>query len=328
MLKKSRNQIKEFSLIGKIKKILPAADITKSIGDDCAVIKTGKDYYLYTIDNMVDGVHFDISLGMSYEEIGFKSVVRAISDIVAMGGRPAYGLLSLLIPPHFKEKDINKIISGIKKAGDEYNIFVIGGDISSSQLLTITVAAIGIMKAKPLFRDGARPEDYIYHTGVIGYARAGLELLRKGVKDKKYSVFTKTFLTPKLRLGFAKELAERKLANSMIDISDGFLGDLNHILEESKVGCLLYYENFRTKPFERLKNIFSEDQIYQFILNGGDDYELIFTAHPSKEKDIFKLAEKHKLPLTKVGKITKKGFYLLKDNKKTVVRPESYEHIV
>ncbi len=328
MSKDSHKTLSEFSIIKKIQKSVPQAGIIKSIGDDCAVIKEGRNYYLFTIDNMVDQVHFDMDLGMKYDEVGFKAVVRSISDVIAMGGAPIYLLVSLLIPVGFKEEYIDLVLKGVKKAGKIYNLFVIGGDISASNFLTVTVASIGVMKEKPIFRAGARFGDNIYYTGNVGYARAGLELLKKGLRDKRYSEFLKAFLTPTLRVNFARELARNKIATSMIDISDGFLGDLKHILDESKVGCVLKYESFLRSGFDKLTGIFTEKEIDNFIFNGGDDYELIFTAPPSNEKKLLEIAKKLNVPFMKVGHITDKGFYLLKESKKMEIVSESYEHII
>lgn len=329
MKKEESKKLSEFSLIERIKEFFPNnRDIVKGIGDDCAVIKVGREYYLYTIDNMVEGVHFDISIGMDYSSIGYKAVVRAISDIVAMGGTPHFILISLLMPKGFAKKNFSLLSEGFREAVKQHNLSLIGGDISSSKILTITISAIGRMTSKPVFRSGAKKGDDIYYTGYLGFPRAGLEILKRGIKDKKLNIYIETFLRPTIRTDFGKELTKRGLANSMIDISDGFLGDLSHILEESKVGAILNNRGFDRELFKDLRKYFSEKEIDDFIFNGGDEYELIFTAEEEKSSKIFQLAKKYNIPLHKVGKITEEGLFLIKDSKKIKIIPHSFEHTI
>lgn len=322
-----KKKLSEFNLIKKIKNIFPEnAKIYKGIGDDCAVIKEGKTYYLYTIDNMVEGIHFDISLGMDYCSVGYKSVIRSISDIVAMGGKPKFFLLNLLVPDNFNERDLDLILQGIKNATLKYKLALIGGDISLSKTLTITISAVGITNTKPILRSGAKIGDYIYYTGNLGMASSGLEFLRRNIKYKKTKPFIEKLLRPELKNNFSIMLAKNKLASAMIDISDGFLGDLSHILEESNCGAIIY-ENFLEKnTFDIYKNFFKKEDIHNFILNGGDEYELIFTSKKEDNEKIQSLAKKFKFDVNIAGEIIDKGLFLLKNSKKISISPRSYEH--
>lgn len=327
-MKKQKTSYSEFELIKKIKKLFPEKkNIFKAIGDDCAVIKKFNNYNLYTVDNMVEGVHFDISIGMDYKSIGYKAIVRSISDIIAMGGTPEFYLLNLLIPPKFKNTYIDQILMGIKEASLKYNVAIIGGDISTCKTLAISVSAIGKMKDNPIFRGGAKVGDYIYYTGKIGMASAGLHILKKHIRDKALSCYVEKFLRPNLRKDFASMLAKERLINSMIDISDGFLGDLLHILEESECGALIYENFLKENSSETLKKFFSNREIDSFILNGGDDYELLFTANKDNKVKINSLAKKLKVPLAIAGEIIPKGLYLERDNKRIKISSLSYEHL-
>lgn len=319
--------ISEFNLIKQIKTIFPETKkIYKGIGDDCAVIKKGKTYYLYTIDNMVEDVHFDISLGMDYQSVGYKSVVRTISDIVAMGGKPEFFLFNLLLPKNFNKENITAIFQGIKNATDKYSLTLIGGDISSSKTLTITISAIGFMNSNPILREGAKVGDYIYYTGNPGMASFGLEFLRKKIKGNPAKTYINKLLKPELRKNLAIALAKNKLANSMIDISDGFIGDLSHILEESDCGAIIYEAFIEKNSSDFLKKFFKKREIENHILNGGDDYELIFTSNKENDEKIRKLANKLNIKVDIAGEITDKGLFFLKNSKKILISPRSYEH--
>lgn len=321
------NQLKEFELIKEIKQNFPdTKKIFKGIGDDCAVVREGKNYLLYTIDNMVEGVHFDISLGMDYESIGYKSIIRAISDIIAMGGKPKFFLLNLLLPGGIKKFEFDSLLIGVKKACLKYKLFLIGGDISRSKNLIISVSAIGKISHKPILRDGAKVGDYIYYTGNPGMASLGLELMKLKVKDIKAKPYIKKFLKPEVRSSLATILSKHRLATAMIDISDGFLGDLTQILKNSKCGALIYQDFTENKLFYDLKKFFNEKEIKKHILNGGDEYELIFTGKKENKEKIQEIGKKLKIKIGIAGEIIKSGLFLQKDSKKIPISPLSYEH--
>lgn len=314
----------EFELIKKIRKGLQySKDVIKGIGDDCAVIKREGFYELYTVDNMVEGIHFDLSFSTNFESIGFKSIARAVSDIGAMGGIPRFVLTSLALSDKIREKDFNKILKGVKAATKYFSIDIIGGDITSSPVLIITVTVIGECDSKPIFRNGAQTGNDIYVTGFPGLAKAALELLKQ--KKALSSKLLAAYIKPKPPINLAKILREKKIATAMIDISDGLVGDLKHILEESKKGAIIEEERL---PFSRLFfSHFSPKECLDFVLNGGDDYELIFTAEKRSNDMLKKLSIEFRTPITKIGSITDTGdLYLLKNHRKVKIESHSYEH--
>jgi thiamine-monophosphate kinase len=314
----------EFELIKKIsKKFLVQKENLIGIGDDCAVVKMEDKYLLYTIDSMVQDVHFDIKLGLSWIDVGYKAVVRAISDIGAMGGMPEYILVALSLRKDFSNKICEQLITGIQTAVKEYGVMLIGGDITSSKTVNITVSVIGSCSQKPILRKGAKIGDDIYITGYTGLSSMGLFLLKKGIKSKDLREFIESYKRPKARIDLGRELLS--LANSMIDISDGLIGDLKHILDESKVGALIEKDLIPIHS-DFFKTSIKKSKIYEHILNGGDDYELLFTADKKKEKEIEKLSIKNGVKITKIGSIVKRGFFIKEDNNILPLISKSYEH--
>jgi len=313
----------EFELIKEIKKRLTyGKDVIKGIGDDCAVIKKNGVYQLYTIDNMVENVHFDFKIQKKFENIGFKAVSRAISDIVAMGGTPKFILVSLAISKSLDETGFHKIATGIKTACKYYKTDLIGGDITKSAATTVTVAVIGECNTKPILRSGATIGDNIYVTGSLGLAAAGLALLK--AKKEAPKKLVDAYEKPVVQVALGNALREKNIATSMIDISDGLLGDLNHILEESKKGAVL---ELKSLPISKLlKSTFSKKDYTQFILNGGDDYQLLFTANEGQDSQISLISKQFKTPITKIGKIIKNGFFMAENDKVTEITPNSYQH--
>lgn len=313
----------EFELIKEIRKKLSySPDVIKGIGDDCAVVKNQGKYTLLTIDNMVENIHFDMTIQKNIKNIGFKAVSRAISDIAAMGGIPKYILVSLAISTNFNKTSFKAISSGIKQACKYYNTELVGGDITKSKATAITVAVIGVCDAKPVFRSGALVSDNIYVSGDLGLASAGLALLKakKNVPKKLLNAYEK----PIAQIALGNLLRKKAIVTSMIDISDGVLGDLKHILEESKKGALLDITSLPTPKL--LKTLFKKEEYINFVLNGGDDYQLLFTTREKHHNDILKISRELKIPITKIGKIVKTGFYIKENNKTIKVTTESYQH--
>ncbi|MCX7769536.1 MAG: thiamine-phosphate kinase [Proteobacteria bacterium] len=317
--------ISEFDLIKKIKKRFSFSNNRiVGIGDDCAVIKTKDRYLLYSIDSMVQNIHFNMKLGINWSDVGYKAVVRAISDIASMGGVPEYILIALFLRKDFHEREFKKMFDGIELAVKEYGINVLGGDITSSQTTAITISVIGSSKEKPALRKGAKTGDHIYVSGYTGLSSMGLWLLKKGIKTENAKIFIESYKRPKARVNLGTKLLP--YISSMIDISDGLVGDLGHILEESKVGAII------EKEFLPLHDSFSKlplvktSKIYDCILNGGDDYELVFTANENHRGEIEAISKELNIRITRIGKIIDKGFFIRENGNMVPLKSRSYEH--
>jgi len=324
---KKTSQIKEFDLIAKIKKefSFKDPDVIVNIGDDSAVLNfSGKKLFL-TKDILVEDVHFKLSFNPPYY-LGRKSLAVNLSDLAAMGAKPSYALLGLCLSHKIDKKWMREFLKGFKSICNEFNVHLIGGDISSSKKVFISVTLIG-EGDKVIERKGAKPGDIIFVSGFLGNASYGLNLLKKGIKlgeDKKYDFFIETFLDPKPKVKLGQILKTKNIVSSMIDISDGLSVDLFNLCEASNVGAVIYQNKLPVSDHllsEKIK------EKYRFILHGGEDYELLFTVPPFKIKEIEALDEK----VTSIGYIVErdKGIKIIDfEGKEAFLEKKGYEHLI
>jgi thiamine-monophosphate kinase len=255
------------------------------IGDDCAAIEIpGPEYLLWTVDTLVEGVHFDLAY-TSLSQLGWKSLAVNLSDIAAMGGDPGPALLSLGWPP---ERDRNlalEFAAGLAQAAREYGVAVIGGDtVASPQGLIVTVTLTGrVPAAQMLRRAGARMGDLIFVTGPMGEAAAGLEILRRSLNlppDLK-DALTEAQLRPQPHLRAGRLLAQEGLATALIDTSDGIATDLYHICQAGGVGARIPAAAVPVSPRVMAAAPHLGRAPLDLALTGGEDYLLLFTCPPS-----------------------------------------------
>ncbi len=282
-------------------------DIIVGVGDDSAVINFNKkEYLLYTTDSLVEDVHFKLSWNIEktklYYFLGWKAIAVNISDIFAMRGIPLYALVSLYIPKNFSENELKLIYKGVYAALKFYNAELIGGNVSGNRdKLIIGVTLTGkVNKKKLLLRSTAETGDYIYVEKGVGDSAEGLKLLMK--KEFRLNKKILAHLKPTPTINWA-EFNNKKI-NSAIDISDGFLADLNHILQQSKKGAELFFE----------KDIFTK-----YFLYGGEDYKIIFAS-----PDII-----NNRKILCVGKIinTKKIYFIKNKKKHELKNIQGFKHL-
>lgn len=263
----------EFELIERFfKRRVSEPGVVVGIGDDGAVLRPAPGLeQVQVIDTLVEGVHFPVDANA--EDIGYRVVAVNLSDIAAMGARPRWMTLALTLPPR-DARWLDGFASGLFDAAGEFDVALVGGDTTSGEAVVATVHVTGEVEAgKALLRSGARVGDTIYVTGTLGDAAAGLELLGRGDSD---SFLNNRFLRPRARIETGYQLAGR--ASAAIDVSDGLIGDLKKLLDASGVGGELDIE--RVPLSDAIKTHFNESDRTRFALNGGDDYELCFTAEP------------------------------------------------
>lgn len=278
----------------------PPPDVILGIGDDCAALAVDGDrFLLWTVDTLMEGVHFDLSY-MSLEQLGWKALAVNVSDIAAMGGEPRYALLSLGWPPGRDRAGVLEFVGGLKQAAIEFGVDVIGGDtVSSPGGVMVTLTVTGWVPAPEMVRRaGARVGDLIYVTGVLGESAAGLEILKSQVEVEPAlkTPLIQAHLAPRPQLQAGRVLARLRLATAMIDLSDGVATDLFHICRASGVGARIVAAQVPVSPQVRAAAPLINRDPLDLALKGGEDYQLLFTSPPEKEEVLLQALAKAGVP--------------------------------
>lgn len=292
----------EFGLIERVTAPFKSSNksTVKGVGDDAAVIDTGDSYTLISTDLMSEGVDFDLTY-FPLQHLGYKSVVVGISDILAMNGMPEQVTISLAISSKFSVEMIEQFYKGVEIACQEYGVDLVGGDTAPSvNGLIISVSAIGsVAKDKIAYRSGAKENDLICVTGDLGGAYMGMHLLEREKrafdghpnptpKFEGYEYILQRQLRPSARPDIIETLATNGTTpTSMIDISDGLSSELLHICKESECGARIYLNRLPiAKQTYAMAEELNIDPVVAAI-NGGDEYELLFTAPLSAQDALF-----------------------------------------
>jgi thiamine-monophosphate kinase len=305
---KPLSSVGEFGLIELIARQSASdrPDVQRAIGDDAAVFAgPGPNRFLVTTDVLNESVHFSLNTTSPYL-LGRKSLAVNLSDIAAMGGIPLYFFVGLSVPGNLPVTVVHALYRGMHSQAGRFNVALLGGDtVAASGGLSISITLIG--KAHPrriLYRSGARPGDLIYVSGTLGDSALGLVLLHQGARVRPKQHLMRRHLDPEPRIELGQALAEARLATSMIDISDGVVADLGHILEQSNAGAELHCGQIPLSQAYRREcpRLFSD--MYAPALSGGEDYELLFTAAPRRRTAVETLARTLGIALTCIGSIT------------------------
>jgi thiamine-monophosphate kinase len=302
-------QLGEFGLIDRISRefTLKKASSLKGIGDDAAVIETGgNDCMLVSTDMLVEGIHFDLSY-MPIQHLGYKAVAVNVSDIAAMNGKAEQITVSIALSNRFSVEAVDALYQGIKSACENYSVDLVGGDTTSSTSgLVISITVLGRAKKDLItYRNGARPNDILCVTGDLGAAFMGLQVLERekqvymvnpGMQPglDKYEYIVGRQLKPEARTDIVFDLDEAGVKpTAMIDVSDGLASELFHISHHSEVGIRIYEDKvpIDTLAFETAIE-FKLDPI-TCALNGGEDYELLFTIRQEDQEKIRKHPDIH-----------------------------------
>ena len=294
------------------------ASTLKSVGDDAAVLDYGQKKILVTTDLLLEGIHFDLQY-TPLKHLGYKSAVVNFSDIYAMNGQPKQITVSLGVSKRFSIEDLDEIYDGIRLACENYGVDLVGGDTSASLTgLTISITCLGEADAdKIVYRNGAKPNDLICVSGNLGAAYMGLQLLERekrvfeGNNDVQPDFEGKDYilqrqLKPEARRDVIEALAEHGIKpTAMMDISDGLSSELMHICSQSNTGCRVYEDKI---PIDYQSAVMADElnmNIVTCALNGGEDYELLFTASLEDYEKLVLLEN-----VSMVGHITKPEYGL------------------
>lgn len=285
----------EFGLIKHLTKSIQLKNKSsvKGVGDDAAVLDFGKKKALVTTDILLEGIHFDLTY-MPLKHLGYKAAMVNFSDICAMNGTPTQILVTIGISKRFALEQVEELYAGIYMACEQYGVDVVGGDTTSSLTgLTLSITCLGeVESSKIVYRNGANVTDLICVTGDLGAAYVGLQLLEReklvfeGQKDPEFQpdfagkeYILERQLKPEARKDIIDNLATAKiLPTSMMDVSDGLSSELLHICTQSGVGCRIYEEKL---PIDYVTATMCDEfniNLTTAALNGGEDYELLFTV--------------------------------------------------
>jgi thiamine-monophosphate kinase len=301
------SELGEFGLIDLLAKLVADSQgkrvasrrIISDIGDDTAAWHAAGSVQLATVDAMVQDVHFTLDT-ITWEELGWKSLAINLSDIAAMGGVPEFALIALGLPGDTEVENIKKIYEGILELANRHDVAVVGGNMCSSPVISITITVTGSSPdGKLLRRSMAKPGDIIAMTGYAGSAAAGLAMLKEKLQfGAETATYLRTaFTRPQPRIVEGQLLLKHGVTTA-IDISDGLLADLRHICEASEVGALVNVD--KVPVHAGMQSKFGK-RARELALTGGEDYELLFTAD---RKIIDKVKEEATIPVTIIGEIT------------------------
>lgn len=344
-------ELGEFGLIGHLTKDIKLKNEStkKGVGDDCAVMHYGDKETLVSTDMLMEGVHFDLTY-VDMKHLGYKSAMVNISDIFAMGGTPRQMTVSIALSKRFKVEDIEDFYEGLRMACDKWNVDIVGGDTTSSLTgLAISITVLGDAdKEDVIYRSGAKDTDLICVSGNLGAAYCGLQLLEReksvyymqlqeAKKKNKDAVvdFQPDFsgkeyllerqLQPEARGDILKSLREAGVRpTSMIDISDGLSSEIMHICKESETGCRLFEKEI---PIDYQTAVMAEEMnmnLSTCALNGGEDYELLFTCPIGDYEKVKELDD-----IRIIGHITKKELGTLlvtRDGQEFPLKAQGWQH--
>ncbi len=294
-------EVGEFGLIERIRQATPKGrGVRIGIGDDAAWLECKNRSFLITSDLLIEGVHFSLKW-TSFYGLGYKTLAVNLSDLAAMGGSPAYLILSLGIPVDFMTEDVEEFYRGIRTLASRSGVALVGGDTSASKRFFISAALVGHSPYKPITRSGGKVGDDLDVTGILGDSALGLKLLKekrsRANKERDYLISRHHFPTARLKAGTT--LAEKNLARAMIDVSDGLLQDLGHLCKASSVGAVIWQEAL---PLSRAYRTFAGKKALLYALTGGEDYELLFCLRSQDRSRLERIKKRLGVPITRIGK--------------------------
>lgn len=333
------NTLGEFGLIDRIKTKfnLQNTESVKGIGDDAAVIDIGNQYMLISTDMLLEGVHFDLSYA-PLRHLGYKAVAVNVSDIAAMNGITKSITVGIGLSNRISVEAVDEIYEGIKFACEDYKVDLIGGDTTSSRSgLVISITVTGLVdKDKVAYRSGAKANDILCVTGDLGAAYFGLQILERekqeyianpsmqpDLEEKSYLVGKQ--LKPEARADIIHELAEVGVVPSaMIDISDGLASEILHLSTQSGVGALIFEDKLPIEDITMLTATEFNISPVTAALNGGEDYQLLFTV---KQADFDKI--KNISDITPIGYMTedKAVELVLNSGVKASIQAQGWNHL-
>ena len=304
----------EAGLIARLRDLFHTSfqtEVQVGIGDDAAVIKSSNNKLVATVDMAVEGIHFHKKWSSPFQ-IGAKLTTANLADIFAMGAVPKYLLVAAGINELNNSETVSELARGIRSVADKFEVTVIGGDLSKSEKMTLSITALGELSAQPILRSGGRVGDLIYLSSLTGLSAAGLAILNRDLDRPRYVV--EAHLNPKL-------VAPNKLikvATSMCDVSDGLATDAAHLANASSVNLNLSKDLIsKADDFKDLAELAKElnEDVFDWILTGGEDHFFLATVDKKNESSELGI---------KIGIVEKGDGKLLLDG--IEVKESGYQH--
>ncbi|MGE4579490.1 MAG: thiamine-phosphate kinase [Desulfuromonadales bacterium] len=296
------SEIGEFGFIERIRQRAGGAGVHLAIGDDCAAVEVRAGQLLLTSkDLLIEGVHFRLDWTDLYR-LGRKSVSVNVSDVAAMGGNPEYLFLGLAVAPTLRVEDLDAFIDGFLAAASDYGVRLIGGDTCRSPgPLIVSVTVQGKVPTEQMLRrNGACSGDAVYVSGTLGDSALALQLLQQG--QPLSSHLATRHHDPLARAELGRALAVAGIPSAMIDLSDGLLADLGHILDASGTGATIEAAALPLSADFQAALSLGQASL-DLALAGGEDYELLFTVPVNREDRLRELSRQFNLDLTRIGHI-------------------------
>jgi len=295
----------EADLIRKLRGIASESSartgVALGIGDDAAIFTPRRGCQtILTCDWFLEGTHF-LRDKHPADAVGWKCLARAVSDVAAMGGEPRCFLLSLALPESLTGRWLNEFLGGLRRAARRFRCPLAGGDTTRRREICINITVVGeVRSGRAILRSGARAGDIIFVSGRLGEAELGLQLLRSAGRINKKDAVLKKHLYPQPRVALGQWLAKNRLASAMMDLSDGLSADLPRLCAASGVGARIEALKIPAARANAQRVAKSFDAL-DLALNGGDDYELLFTVRPGKARRLPRAFRG--IPLKAIGEI-------------------------
>jgi thiamine-monophosphate kinase len=342
------DEIGEFGLIERIRarKTSYDEDVIIGIGDDCAILRRGQVLEVLTTDCLVEGTHYQRGW-LSMRDIGWTALGVNASDVAAVGGTPRHALVTLFLPEETGTSDVDELYDGLEECGAATGASVVGGDIVKIHgPFAVSVTLSGTCERdEVVLRSGARKDDIVVVTGSLGEAALGLRLLRErgaaaggGPGEGNAGICVADgpavaaalgkFRRPLPRLSASRAIVQELRPSSMIDISDGLVSDMWHVLESSKVGAVLDEDAVPIAPSVIEHFGGRTEEALSMAIAGGEEYELLFTMSGRLESRLPELADKLGIGLTRIGKIVAKasGAKLAGAGGEKDLKPGGFDH--
>ena len=309
----------EFARIDRFSRFFPLARVPVGIGDDCAVLRPAAAAELcVTTDALVEGVHFTRQ-HFSLADVGHKALAVNLSDLAAMGARPAWFLCALELPPWLGDRQLDDLARGMSALARQHRIALVGGNLSRARSLSLTLTAAGeVPRGRALLRGGGRPGDRLYVSGTLGDARLGLALLAQGRPGQARSRQLRP--TPRIALG----LLARRFASAAIDISDGLAQDAGHLARASRVRAVLELDALPISP-ELERHAGRAARVW--AASGGEDYELLLAVPPRAASRFERACARAGERVTWIGGLTRgRGVAVVDPQRGILPTPPGFDH--